>query len=404
MRFPRAFSMVAASGGGGGSGGGVSSRDEIDAMLLQTPDSTLTTTGAGDLQTAINAMNDGELLEVKTNASYNAVDIPAGKKLRIRAAIGYSPKCARFKIKHQAEDVIISGFIVTGETPSNNNWDGASVTFADHQAIVSKITFHNITFDEVPAGSAVLFAYHWSINGDNYETANSPSENSDNVKFIDCQFYKACKEGTEGAAILLRGCDKSVISGNRINGDGLASRGIMLHNCRDFIIEDNVAYDFASNGEAIKIDMIGTCTYSSRGIIRRNKIKQAVEGIDIDDNVIAAIVTDNEVFDCSTEAISLDNDSTAFIARNVCYNSGDGIQCDSGSVCELKNNVCYGCTNNYNILNGYSKDASNTEEPIDALVLNSLVAYYDNATSGLTAKTVKEAIDELQALIAGYHP
>jgi len=340
--------------------------DKIDEMLKATPNATLTTTGAGDLQTAINSLQNNQLLEIKTNSQYSPIILPADKAIKVRVAHGYKPSLAGqecIKIPNGAKGHIVSGLYIAAPSPGNPNYQGAAITFAAHRAIVEDIIFHDITIDNVTGGSAVMLSYHWTADGDTYFTANLPEENSKDIALVDCAFYKGCKDGVEGAGITLRGVDRAFIYNCYFNNDGQDGRGIQLQNCRDFLIEKNRVYNFPlNNGEGIKIDMMGSCTFPSTGKIRDCRVKNCIEGIDVDDNVVAHVYR-NRVSACSasgSKGISLDDSSRGYFELNECWDNYDGIRCEAGSVSELKNNVCYSNTNqNYRMDNGYVPDASN---------------------------------------------
>src|SRR3972149_2646618 len=142
--------------------------DKIDEMLKATPNAILTTTGAGDLQTAINALQNNQLLEIKTNGQYSPITLPTDKAIKIRVAPGYKSSLAGqecIKIPNGAKGHIISGLYIAAPAPGNPNFQGAAITFAARGAIVEDIIFHDMTVNLVTSGSAGMLSYHWAEGG-----------------------------------------------------------------------------------------------------------------------------------------------------------------------------------------------------------------------------------------------
>ena len=197
-------------------------------------------------------------------------------------------------------------------------------------------------------------------SGDNYANPQLTGENSDRVAVLDCHFYKACKDGTEGAAIALRGMDNTVISGCMIRGGGLASLGIQFQNSRDVLATGNELSEFTGNGEGIKLDKLGTTMFANSGRFEYNRIVNATEGIDVDDQVWHTTVLGNVISGCTDEGISVDDSATAVLIGNKVRGCTDGILVEAGAVVIMASNSSYdNSSNNYRILNGYALPGSN---------------------------------------------
>lgn len=360
---------------------------------LLNADVTLTDTDASALQTAITALTDGQVLEVKTNASYNPIQIPSGKSFVLKNVFGYAPKIIgqnAITLLNGASDVKIAGFVLENNTTGDNNAKGACIALA-HQAKVSDIVFYNLCMREVSSGSAVMMSYHQTINGDNYATAPTISEMSSNISFINCHFSRACKDNTEGGALTVRGINKLYVADCHFDNQNLTSRGIQVQDCINSLIEYNEVLNVGgSNAEAIKFDEIGTMVgYRITGIVRRNKISGCREGIDVDDKC-DIIAIDNNCSNCLEEGISVDDSARAILIHNVCFNNVYGIRLESGSVVDLKNNICFNnSSSNYQIENGYTLDNSNSTSIADALMIPTA----NNVPFGTT--TVKSALETL---------
>ena len=379
-------------------------RQEISLKTRIPANVVHTDTDADSLNTAIQALEDGDVMEVNSSAVYNPISIPADKELVIRTAIG---KCINLtgteciKLMNGARDTLISGVSIESCTSSAGNERGAGISFGEHEAIVSNIIFNNISIDEVTNGSAVMLSYHWTVDGDTYFTPNVLSECSSGVKFVDCCFYKANKDNIEGGSLALRGVIGAYISNCHFRDGGSAYRQISLQNCIGAYIVDNNIRNVATpgtNGEGIKIDKLGSCVYRSSAYIARNTIKNAIEGIDIDDNVDAWVL-DNVCFECTQEGISVDDSATVVISRNLCYNNNydgnsSGIRVEAGAIVSMHQNNCVNNTTDYKIENGYvSPDGNSTD--IRDIVLRDSSRNLPYSGSIDTAFNVYEAIEEL---------
>lgn len=385
----------------------MATRNKVEETLSSVYTVALTTSGAGDLQTAINGLVDGDILEIQTNATYSPITIPSGKSFTIKTKQGYSPVLTGancITLLNGANDVVISGLIIDSPTTPAPNQTGSGICLA-HQAVVSNIYFHNITIRNA-TGSGVMLSYHQTIGGDNYANPNLyPAEFSTRVCFVDCHFYQASNEGIEGANLALRGIYEPVIMGCKIDGyiagSPNGSRGISLQNCISAYIYDNEIQNFDLNGgEGIKIDRLGAATYYNTGYVINNRVKHCLEGIDIDDYV-EAVVIGNVCQDCLQRGISVDNNAIAKIIGNICFSSVNGILSEAGAIVDLKQNNCFYNTTDYST-SGYVPDSSNISDPERQIFpYSSDSIYYDNTISGLTSDNVKEAIDELAGLPSG---
>jgi len=334
-----------------------------------TPSTILTDTDPDALNNAVAAASAGDVIEVRTNATYNPVTIPAATELIIRAGEGYTPSISgqeALKLTNGASKVVLSGFTFSGCSTPQTNYSGAAVTFATLNSIVDNIIFDRCTFAEVQNGSAVMLSYHWSQGGDNYQNPPQPGEESENISFIECTFDQACKEGTEGAALSLRPVRRPFVYKCSIDGKNYAvgngCRGIQLQNCPEAMIHSNEIYNMIGNGEGIKFDTIGApVALYPTGQVIKNQAHNCIEGIDIDDNSFITAI-DNQCYDNTDEGISVDDSAVATLTNNLCWNNNDGILLENGAVTELQNNHCYANpNNNYNILNGYTLPTTNID-------------------------------------------
>jgi hypothetical protein len=385
---------------------------KIDAALAAPATVIVSGVGAGDLQTAIAAAADGDVIEVRTNATYSPITLPSTMVLTIRAGIGYGPlltgtKC--IKIVDGAHDHIVSGFGFTAYTTDDNNAQGAGITFRDQGSKCQDLIFHNLHFEEVTAGSAVLMSFHRSVGPDSYDKPPQPAEMSDGISFVSCSFYKACKDGTEGAALLLRGFNKPIFYGCYVDGAALNSRGFMLQNCTNFRVEGNRIQSFTGNGEGLKIDSIGLpVAVRNTGYVIENDAYKCIEGIDCDDDC-DVVVLNNRCVECTDEGISIDGGVAPAIARvlavgNICTLCNRGIYAEAGSICELSGNSCFGNTTDYSILNGYVLPGSNlaTLGPARRYVPAQGVPYIPAVPGnwvGPVPATVAAALDRIAAAI-----
>lgn len=340
---------------------------KCDKVKSVTADVILTDTDADALQDAIDMLSEGEVLEIKTNVTYNPITISTNNII-IKAAIGYCPKITGLygiTLSDGLHDVIIEGIIMDSCGTANSNYMGACVTFGTQGSKVQDILFSNMTFANITSGSAVMLSYHGFT--DSYAANILDSDCSERIAFIDCCFNKAGLEATEGAAISLRAVKYLYFYHNKIDGLHVTSRGIQLQGVQNAFIYYNRIENMMGNGEAIKIDEIGTAQFVNTAIIQKNYIREAIQGIDIDD-VCAAIVYANKVWDVTNEAIVLDDSSQGRFICNCTFNSSVGIHLELGSSAEVKNNVSFNNTNNYLIENGYVIDGSNSEDIRDTIL------------------------------------
>lgn len=360
---------------------------DISYYLNASATQTLTTSGAGDLATKIGTLVDGDILEIQVSASYSSIIIPSGKRFAIRVAEGYDVEINTTQgitLNNGATDVFLSGFIFDSNPGGDPNNKGSAICF-QHQAIVNDITFHNCNLRN-NGDSAVLLSYHQSIGGDNYIIANLLSEFSNRIAFVDCNFNKAANDPVEGGAITARGIKNILIKDCNFNGQDL-SRCIHLQNNLDcFVINNKInRAGGAGNGEGIKVDKIGSPTYSNSGYVIYNEVKRCIEGIDIDDTV-SAIVYGNKVCYCSAEGISLDDSSQGIFAGNITHNNYDGIRAELGSIINLKNNLSFANSNqDYRMDNAYVPDDSNSTNSIDAKDLETEI--FESLYNGLQHPT-----------------
>jgi len=376
---------------------------DIEELRFEIPDVILTTTGSNDLNLAINSLTDDQVLEVRTSATYSPITIPSGVEFKVKVTDGYFPvitgqQC--IQVEDGAADILLSSLILEDCTTSYQNGKGSAITFKDNHSKANDLIFHNITIRNAQ-GSAILLAYY---NGSDYATAPSISEMSSNISIIDCHLHKATTDKIEGAAICLRGSNSAFIKNCFIDSASLG-RGLHLQNSINMLVEDCYINncDDGNGGEGIKLDQLGTISgYRNSAIIRRNRVKRCIEGIDIDDVTSVSILQDNLVSECSGEGISLDGGSAngmAAIIGNTCYNCNRGIRLENGSVCNLKKNVCYNNTVDYLIENGYTLDDSNTTSLNDTFIESfASITINDSTVSG---STVKDALDVLVTPSAG---
>lgn len=363
---------------------------------------TVTDTGATALQTAIDSASDGDVIEVATDATYDPITLPSDTGLVIRGALGHTPEISGqhgVTISDGARDTLIARFQFPGCSAANGNYNGAAVNMS-HQALFDKIVMYQCSFPEVVNGDAIVLSHHQSISGDLYYTTPVyPDDFSTKFGAIECDFFHACKDGTEGAAIVARGLEWLYVRGCKINGNAVNSRGIMAQVCKNVWIEQNRCWNFGSgNSEAIKLDFIGSgSTVTCTGTIIENICYDCVEGIDVDDYV-GVYVRGNLCYNCADEGISVDGDSTALITGNVVHNCADGIRAESGSVVDLRSNCSFAnSSNDYRMDNGYSPDASNITDPINFGPAAALLPFFPTTPGNWTSSpdTVKGALDEL---------
>lgn len=375
--------------------------DKVDndiSYYLNTPaDATLTTSGVGDLQTAIDNLNAGEILEVKVNATYNPISLPNDKGFAVRVAQGYDVRISGqncITIQSNCMYIFMSGFIIDSPTTADVNGLGSGICL-DHEAICNNITFHNITIRNA-AGSGVLLSYHQSTGGDNYATASTyPDEFSARIAFVGCHFHKATNDPTEGASLALRGIEQAYIKDCYFDPQQ-QGRGIQLQNCIDaYVIENQInKAGGGGNGEGIKTDKLGSPTYTNSLYCYKNRVKGCIEGIDIDDGS-SSICIDNIVSHCSAEGFSLDDSSQGIFIGNISFNNDMGFRFEASSLGNLKYNFAYNnTTSNYQMDNGYTPDDSNSTSIPDSMIGADQIPY-DNSSSSLNSTLVNDALDEL---------
>lgn len=333
----------------------------------QTPTVVITDPDPAALQNAIALALANDVIEVRTNSTYNPITIPAAIALQVRAGQGFTPSISgagAVRLSNGASKVIIAGFSFPNcSSFGNQNETGAAVTFPTNHCLVDNIIFDKCTFPEVLDGSAVLLSYYWSIGGEYYYTPPSPLYLSKNISFIECIFTKACKNNTEGAALALRGVDHPFVYKCTANGQSYSPgcRGFQFQNCQNIMVHSSEAYGMFGNGEAIKVDTIGSpiLVYPTGQVIRC-KAHDSIEGIDLDDYAYVSAI-DNDCWNNTEEGISVDNDASVNLENNRCWNNLIGILLENGSKTELQNNHSYNNGTNYSILNGYTLPSTNID-------------------------------------------
>lgn len=375
-------------------------REAVRRLYDVVPDAVLTTTGAGDLQSAITSLSDGQVLEIQASCDYSPITIPAGKSFGVRVKEGYFPRMYQearcIRVDDGASNVIISGLIIEEPTNAggNNNYTGSAITYSADECKVSHIIFHNITIRGVASGSGIVLSHHWTPYYEWTELADCSTD----VAFVGCHIHAGCADGTEGACILLRGFIDGFVLDCRIDNAGQQGRGVLIQAGTNMLIKNNRIRNMnpaSGNAEGIKIDFTtGTPTYYNTAHVIGNTVEKCLEGIDIDD-VVGASVIDNVCRDCGAEGISLDNDSTMTAIGNVTYLCGSGIRLENGSSGALYSNISFFNTTNYRLDNGYSLPASNSQDlkdwqlPFKAGLFDS----YRPATRGLQGALQKPDFD-----------
>jgi len=381
---------------------------DIEAKL-QLPYTVLhTDTDPDSLNTIIQSLEDGDILEVNSSATYNPISIPANKELIIKSALG---KCILLtgteciKLMDGARDTIISGVSISNCTSPAGNERGAGISFGEHNTIVSNISFYNSSIDTVTNGSGVMLSYHWTVDGDTYFTPNTVEECSTDVRFINCCFFDANKDNIEGGALAIRGIIRPFIYNCHFRDNTHSMRQLSLQNCISAYLYGNNIRNTATpgtNSEGIKLDDLGSCSFRTTAHVINNVIKNAIEGIDIDDNV-TAFVMDNICYECTEEGISVDDSGIAVLARNLCYNchydsNSAGIRVEAGAVVSLYQNNCVNNSINYRIQNGYSLPAGNGIS-VDDIILkdSSKNLVYDGSIPD--SYNIHDALETLYELI-----
>lgn len=172
---PGADEQIRIDASGGDANGGCSTEtdwtSEAEARVASlpslVPDLVLTDTASGALQTAINSLAAGQVLEVRSDATYDPVTLPAvAGGYVVKAGEGFTPKisgqeCVR--LANGAEDITFSGFELYNGTSPLNVARGAFISFATEFSLVRRIVFaHLYLHDVVGNASGVLLSYFWA--------------------------------------------------------------------------------------------------------------------------------------------------------------------------------------------------------------------------------------------------
>lgn len=416
----RASTEVALESAGGGIGGCRENRTQWADMVWQivdglpdlTPDVVLTDTSAGALQTAINGLVSGQVLEVQTDATYDPVVIPGGVPMTIVAADGSAPKISGTEalvLSNGVSDFVMSGFSFPNCASPAANERGACVSLA-HYGIVNRVLFNACVFEDVSSGSAVMMSYHQSTGGDNYATANLPSEMSHMVGFVGCSFLRAAQaDYIEGASLALRGCDDVYVGGTTVNGDGTHdSRGIQFQNCTSVFCAQCAVSNYptadATGGEGYKLDRIGSPTYRTTAFLLDCTVENCAEGFDVDDYTYAYLAR------CAATGCSkgFGLDDTGFATFDCCEaadcvtGAGQGFVVEAGGVASLVSPYAHGCTVNYSIGAAFDPDtAPEGSYPLSRATDQEYVAATPASWASPAPTTAKQAIDRIAAAVAG---
>jgi len=360
---------------GGGEGGGCNSESgwstiaeaRVEALPSLVPDVVLTDTASGALQTAIDSLASGQVLEVRTDATYDPITLPAvAGGYVVKAGDGYTPKITGqecVKLANGAQDVTFSGFELFSATSPVANSRGAFISFAAEFSLVERIIFADLyVHDVVGIAPGVMLSYFWNL----YATPPNPAtEMSSKLAFIDCNFVNAADWEIEGAALNVRGFDQTFITRCTFDGGNQTTRQVQLQNCFNSLIEDCLAFNVAAGngGEAFKLDQLGAwqSTYGawSTGIIRRCIAHDVAQGFDIDDYV-AAHVYGCTAYNCAEEGFDLDNDSYGVFECCSAYNNVDGFRFEPGCKGTLRACMAFdNSSNDYRMDNGYVPDVTN---------------------------------------------
>ena len=367
--------------------------NEVDAIVLGIPSlvptSILVGTNPTDLQTAINNLISGGVLQVNTNAVYSPIQIPANKPMTIKAGDGFNPVITGtngIRLLDQAHDVTISGITLDQCSTGDSNALGSAICL-DHLAVVNRIIFYNVSITNVINGSGVMLSYHQSISGDDYAKPNVfPTEFSNRLAFVNCAFFHGGVEGTEGANLSMRGIYLAYVNKCVVDGDNADSRGIQFQNCINYLCQDCVSHGFngpSQNNDAYKSDeMDGSGTYpvppyKTSGTHRRCVAYDCVTGFNIED-WCSGYLTQCEAYNCSFEAFHLGycsypgSPTLYTIGTMECckgYNSATGTFVQIGVSDFLRWNNMYNNTSipiwtqDYNMANSAPLDSSNVNIP-----------------------------------------
>jgi len=377
----------------------------INESLLASSTTVLSTTGAGDLQVAIDALSDGDVLEVDTDATYDPVVIPGDVAMVIRAASGRTPTITGqygIGFADGARDVVISGLTIDGCSTGNVNCRGSSVGLAEDMARVENVILHKLTISNTSNGSAVVFSPNWS----SYVEPLAESQFSRRVSIVECSFLKASKDHIEGASIVFRNCEDAYVKNCRIDVDEENGRGIVMTYVKNSLIDGCEVENANGNGEGIKIDSIGGQTYLNTVMIMNNFVTNTVEGIDVDD-FSKALVINNLVTAADDEGICVDDSGEAVVIGNTCYGCDVGIRAEAGSVADIRGNTCFGNRVNFRIQNGDELDPSNSTDPAGRFVpVAPKVAFVPKTPSDWDGQvnTISDALNELASRVKALEP
>lgn len=329
----------------------------ISDALWKEADISITSTTPNELNTVINSADPDSIIEVKTDATYSQVIVPADKKITVRSAIGYSPiisDAGALVLSDGTKDFTMSGFRFENCTPfGNSNNTGEAITMGADKTKYENIIFNNCYFGPADTGSMVMLAYHWN----QYYVDHSINDLSTKAAFISCFFYEACKNNTEGAGLHIRAVDTALVDNCKLNGNDLG-RCIQFQCSQNIRVTNNKVYHSGTR-ECIKLDLIGTAgSFISTGIVANNEVWSGSEGIDLDDST-ETIVMNNEVYDC-TDGIIIDDSSRSKVEGNYCYNNSNiGFSCEEGSIVDLQFNIAESNITNYSLPSGYTLPVSN---------------------------------------------
>jgi len=302
----------------------------VDASLHEPATVTLTVAppSPGALQTAINALVDGDILEIQVSDAYTPITLPAGKSFSIRVlsdcVVTISPVVGQsaITIADGAGSIVVNDLVIDGALGDGAHGRGSGVRIAD-QGRATDVYFHNITFHNCATSPVDVSYWQDAAYANPYAF---PANFSTRICFYKCHFAHAKSQNIEDAMLLMRGiqfayigdCDLDMQSAS---GDSPAeSRGIMLQRSIDYYIEKNrVMNGRTGNGEGIKINGLAVGAYDNTGYIVDNYVKNCVQGIDCDDQA-SAVVADNVVYDCGTHGIVSTKPSSNLIllSNSVC--------------------------------------------------------------------------------------
>lgn len=320
-----------------------------------------------DLQNAINALLDNQVLEIQTNDTYGSILIPVKENIVIRAGAGFAPvftDANAIRIQNASKDIFLIGLSFLNCTTANSNTKGSAICFEAHATIIDGLFISDCNF-ELCAGSGILLTYHHTSY-----TANFTLEQlSKNVAIVDCDFLRASSDATEGGACMARGMNGIFICRCSIDaGDGSVvwagenkTRGIHLQASINIEIDNCLVKngnDPTANGEGFKFDMLSaaTATFKSQGTVKNCVSYKTKQGFDADDQSIMNVIN-CKAFNCVNEGF-IANKATSEGSFESCI----AVACDLGfrlcgpvpaSAFNLSNNLCVDCvTDDYCLDNG----------------------------------------------------